>query len=368
MLVNCPKCGFSQPKDKYCAACGIDMESFKPKQDPFLKRFLDNIWVQITGLVVLVVSAYVFIKADRIGHYLGLGSTHSGVGFFFVTEKDSKNANTKSSFKSGSENADETGDLAENANSNTEEPNFIEATTTTINNLLGLNPEKNSADNVANSDGRTESSAELEMDKKGLNKNLPPLWIGDSKIPNNSKAIQIDLLELSTEDFNKIWVASSRIRQSHKMDKILVAITSTEKIKDLKPIQRFHSILRMNDPRIQKDYFITNNNSANLPSGLSVDFNYAFDDFQPRVTVNGLIEEHLKEFVTEHPMTVETDNKEAVLISGILSPNAAKNIYLNEDEMANMNIPAQHPFLIFKSKTYQNGQSQFTILLQFSKN
>ncbi|MBX2987522.1 MAG: hypothetical protein KF802_06465 [Bdellovibrionaceae bacterium] len=47
MLVNCPRCGFTQPQDKYCARCGVDMESFRPPQPSFLRRTLGNPVLQI---------------------------------------------------------------------------------------------------------------------------------------------------------------------------------------------------------------------------------------------------------------------------------------------------------------------------------
>lgn len=42
MLINCPRCGFSQPKDKYCAQCGVDMETFKPREVPLFKRLITH--------------------------------------------------------------------------------------------------------------------------------------------------------------------------------------------------------------------------------------------------------------------------------------------------------------------------------------
>lgn len=57
MLINCPRCGFSQPNDQYCAQCGVDMQAFKPKQEPALKKFF-----QSTGThVFILLAAAVFV-------------------------------------------------------------------------------------------------------------------------------------------------------------------------------------------------------------------------------------------------------------------------------------------------------------------
>lgn len=53
MLINCPRCGFQQPKDKYCAQCGVDMETFKPATPPAWKRLLGNPLLQLSFLVII---------------------------------------------------------------------------------------------------------------------------------------------------------------------------------------------------------------------------------------------------------------------------------------------------------------------------
>ncbi|UXR64416.1 hypothetical protein EZJ49_15205 [Bdellovibrio bacteriovorus] len=53
MLINCPRCGFQQPEDKYCAQCGVDMESFKPATPPAWKRFIGNPLIQLSLVVVV---------------------------------------------------------------------------------------------------------------------------------------------------------------------------------------------------------------------------------------------------------------------------------------------------------------------------
>lgn len=64
MLINCPRCGFSQPQDQYCAQCGIDMQRYKPKEQPLLIRVFGNTTFQIIALLVATffVGQYVLNK------------------------------------------------------------------------------------------------------------------------------------------------------------------------------------------------------------------------------------------------------------------------------------------------------------------
>lgn len=54
MLVECPKCGFSQPRDRYCASCGVDIDNYRAR-NPQQKR---QWWTQPAyhfGAVVVVI-------------------------------------------------------------------------------------------------------------------------------------------------------------------------------------------------------------------------------------------------------------------------------------------------------------------------
>lgn len=53
MLMNCPRCGFDQPQDQYCAQCGVDMLKFRAPTVPLFKRVLNNAVLQVT-LVLLI--------------------------------------------------------------------------------------------------------------------------------------------------------------------------------------------------------------------------------------------------------------------------------------------------------------------------
>jgi hypothetical protein len=53
MLVKCPKCGFDQPKDTYCANCGIEMDNYKPIKTPLWKQVLKSPLFSLISLLLL---------------------------------------------------------------------------------------------------------------------------------------------------------------------------------------------------------------------------------------------------------------------------------------------------------------------------
>lgn len=68
MMIECPKCGFIQPKDKFCAKCGVDVELFEPQRPPLYKQLLKSTTVQIfvlIGLVAMMVSTIYFRHSQK---------------------------------------------------------------------------------------------------------------------------------------------------------------------------------------------------------------------------------------------------------------------------------------------------------------
>lgn len=65
MLVNCPKCGFSQPQDQYCAKCGVDMQAYKPKPAPLGTRMLASPVLIATFAFALIFSGYLYIVGQQ---------------------------------------------------------------------------------------------------------------------------------------------------------------------------------------------------------------------------------------------------------------------------------------------------------------
>jgi hypothetical protein len=63
MMVNCPKCNLLQPKDQYCANCGVNMETWQPPAKPLWKKVLGNWMVQLSLLFVVI---FAIVLRDNI--------------------------------------------------------------------------------------------------------------------------------------------------------------------------------------------------------------------------------------------------------------------------------------------------------------
>lgn len=62
MMVSCPKCGFNQPKDRYCASCGIDMLAYQPVRQPWQQKFKTSWLFQVALLAVVLVVIFSNIR------------------------------------------------------------------------------------------------------------------------------------------------------------------------------------------------------------------------------------------------------------------------------------------------------------------
>lgn len=66
-MMDCPRCGFTQPKDRYCANCGVDVEAFARKPKPVLIRILQSPNFYLSLIVILILWVVGFIFYSRSG-------------------------------------------------------------------------------------------------------------------------------------------------------------------------------------------------------------------------------------------------------------------------------------------------------------
>lgn len=66
MLVRCPKCHFEQPKERFCANCGVDMFQYKPPNQGFIAALLKNATLLFFIAIIGIFSGtYFYIQSQR---------------------------------------------------------------------------------------------------------------------------------------------------------------------------------------------------------------------------------------------------------------------------------------------------------------
>lgn len=62
MMIECPRCGFAQPKDQYCASCGLNIDQFLARPKSIWLKVLQNpnLHLSLIGILVALVIGWIF--------------------------------------------------------------------------------------------------------------------------------------------------------------------------------------------------------------------------------------------------------------------------------------------------------------------
>jgi hypothetical protein len=131
MLVHCPKCNFSQPKDTYCAKCGIEMDRYRPEKKPILKTLLKNPLTHIVMFGLFIFFGYttymnhntINLKSNNIGQNLNsIQNKKSGHQQIQNSENTNSHSDQNSNFTNQDQNKIE--NLAVNQQNNLNQQNI----------------------------------------------------------------------------------------------------------------------------------------------------------------------------------------------------------------------------------------------------
>lgn len=339
MLINCPRCGFQQPEDKYCAQCGVDMETFKPNSPSLLKKIFSSLAIQISLLVIFA----------------------GGVGFFLYQQGqnfETKVSRTKSQLQinrssdaGGSSLATSSESIIEN-NSNTSledsasprEPASAEAAVALTNNSATSTETSISAD-AKNKDLKTPAVAHSQQltvyYAEVLRKNFVNILntsrntgqfinVGDYSagiLPNIEKAISDAQLRVLTKE----------VRELSKT----------------KTLQWFYGIRDRQDPHSEiglATFFEINEvEGHNLRGSLEIQRTWK----EPNT--GGEFEIQRKSF----PAMFEIGGDTGFFMAGVMPPQSNLE---NDDELTAIDV-----YKILHSPRFRNGESEFVILIKFEK-
>lgn len=73
-MMECPRCGFSQPKDRFCANCGVDVDLLLSKPKSIGERIFQNpnLHLSLIGALVIIVVGYIFYsQRDLVRREMG---------------------------------------------------------------------------------------------------------------------------------------------------------------------------------------------------------------------------------------------------------------------------------------------------------
>lgn len=343
MLINCPRCGFQQPKDTYCAQCGIDMESFKPANPPFLKRLFSSVLIQLglIGIVAVGISI-TLIKPNKFENQPRFTSARS---FLQIS-------NTSTSDSSSSNNAEESPpaeDVAELAQAKSAQEG-------TINAYRVANPQD------AESREPSEASAKV----------LPAAAPGSAKAAADKSAssrLLVTYAEVGRNTLNRLFDNSRNTGQFMNLAEYSAGIisapakfTSSPQVKVLLQVEKSIEDLRS----FQWAYLIPNQKESEPDIGLMMylDFN--------EVDANSLrgnveVQWNWKD-LTNHgndpysrktfPAFFEISGETGFFMAGVIS---------HQSRLENENSSSHEIFKIFKSPQFKEGESEFVIFIEYKK-
>ena len=69
LMIQCPRCGFEQPPDQYCAQCGVNMETYKIKHRPsLLKEILLDSRLHFFILILIATTSFFTLLRQNTSH------------------------------------------------------------------------------------------------------------------------------------------------------------------------------------------------------------------------------------------------------------------------------------------------------------
>lgn len=64
-MMDCPRCGFNQPEDRFCAQCGLDIYQYQERPKPIFKRLIQNPNLHLSLILCAIFGVTGYILYSR---------------------------------------------------------------------------------------------------------------------------------------------------------------------------------------------------------------------------------------------------------------------------------------------------------------
>jgi hypothetical protein len=336
MLIRCPKCGFQQPTDKYCAQCGVDIENFKPQSVSATKKFFTN---PLMHLSLIVIAA-------------------GGIGFSFYQDYKSQQAakptpasrqlqvsSTTSGFNPQSA---DTAASAEQA----APPSETEGTAEVASTEVALTAAAQTSDAGTPADVEATAPTQTPTAAPAKNSGSPHLKIYYAEVTDPELQGIYEMSRgtgqfMSFGDYTagilpeiekRITPSNLNIKVLHREERAVEAKT---------PVR-----LAYGKPSVGLEIFIE-------PTGLDAQSFRGNMDVR-RTWMELGANQTPKSFNKSFPASIELTSAAGFFISGVLPRKTPVD---NDNEIANINV-----FRILRSPAFQRGDTEFVIFIEFDRN
>jgi hypothetical protein len=353
MLVNCPKCGFSQPKDQYCANCGVNMQQFKPKAPSLLLRAVTSPLSFLLVASLVAAGSWYFIQQKQLvlqkltsnqdadsGKDSGTGAGHRSAASPGADENASKDA-----AMTGSSTAGNSG-MQASTNSMPAASSFVPGTVSNAN-MPSASPDGNATNSTTNPSNANLNENEnhrgilvkiyyAEVDRKTLAN-----FIDESQ--NLGQFLSLAEMKAGVLQQLKQKLQISGVRILHKIDRRFDSQQLShhwffgKKAQDPEMDQGFATLLSLSDVEM-------------LPLRAELEIGRALRESEGTVLPAR----------RSYPLSFELQKGQAFYVSGILPHRDLME--LNE-ELSSIQV-----FRLFKSPNFLKGDSELTIFFEFEKN
>ncbi len=332
MLINCPRCGFQQPEDQYCAQCGVDVKNYKKPQIPFFSKIFKNPFVQLCLLIILSATVGLTIyKTNR--------NSQTGATAFFKS-KLQINSSEKSNNQS---------DFPDNGTTDSSHSGF---------DIAQANSEDDSTQNISNT-----SSKEQLLDSATNKKD------GRNPASLHSQQLIVTYAEVNRSLLNALFEASQSTGQFMNFKDYTAGILpGIEKRLQNNGIKILHKETRAlgSSKSMQWFYGLKDRRNPNTDIGMTTFFelnelennnlrgNIEIQRTWREQGATGGIEIQRKSF----PAIFEINTGTGFFLSGIMP---LQSFMENEDELTSIDV-----FKILHSAQFKSGESEFVIFIEFS--
>lgn len=326
-MIKCPRCGFSQPKDKYCAQCGVDIENYQAPTTPVFKKLMNSTFLQVSVVGALII----FIAIGLIQRNKGLSERVNTLGGSLpLIPKKNFFSNSPPTPSQPSEEANGTSE------------GFTESSSSP-------------SDEINNSDVKLEMKADSVESIPNTTPESPPSRIKFSYYELN--LVQFEALiddSRSTGQYNSFrdYIAGVLTQAHNRLPKSAQLLTETKTLTK-GPLTWFLGLQSTNTE-----------NNVGLRHTVEIEAGAEPNMYR----VNFEIQKSCKELgennglsiqKTTFPVQFEMNASMGAFVAGILN---AKSPMENEEYLAS--IP---PFGILKSTLFRQSQSNFVIILELEK-